>query len=205
MSEILQSMNANTGLLTVTLTAVMVILTWLYVHYTKKILQTNQKTIEEVREQAWLASRAYMVVRIVFKHKYVCALELANEGKSSARNVRLSLDRDVFQGGDPKRRINDLPVFARALDAVPPGIRSSVYLWPGTIKPGTELYPDKFKITATYETLGRNIAEETTLDVYLYTEFPAAPTEESLETIAGSLEEIKKVFDKLGPRLQFTS
>ena len=202
MGYILQSMNAYTGLFTVTSTAVMVILTYLYVRYTKLIHQANQKMIEEIKEQAWLSGRAYMVVRLVFKRRYMCALELANEGKSPARRVRLALDRDVFQMGDLTRRINDFPVFSRDLEVFPPGIRSSIILWPGTVKPGTDRYADKFKITVSYETLGRNVEEETLLDVYLYSEFPPSSMEESLEKIAETADEIKKVLDKLTSRMQ---
>ena len=202
MIAILQSMNAYTGVFTVALTAVMVMLTYLYVRYTKLILEANHKTLEEVKEQAWLASRAYLVFRLVFKHQCICAFELANEGRSPARSVRLSLDRGIFQGGNREKRINDLPMFSRGLEVVPPGVRSSVLLWSGTVKPGTELYPDKFKITARYETLGRNVQEETTLDVYIYSEFPPYSIEESLQKMARTLDEIKKTSEKLSFRMQ---
>ena len=176
-------LNNNTG-------SLMVLLTFVYVVCTIKMLR-------QFKEQAWLANRAYVVVRLVFRQKMMLTLELANEGRSPAQALKLSLDRDVYQGGDTKKRLNDMPLFSETYQTVPPGGTYFLILWPGIVPLGSELYPKEFKVTANYETLGRRIKEETTLHPLLYAEFPSLATEESLEKIAGVLEETKKTLEKI--------
>ena len=176
-------LNHNTGLL-------MVLLTFIYVVCTVIMLL-------QFKEQAWMANRAYVVVRLTFRHKMLLMLELANEGKSPAQVLKLSLDRDVYEGGDTKKRLNDMPLFSETYQTVPPGGRYFHYLWPGGAKVGTELFPKEFKVTASYESLGRPVREETTLHPFLYAEYPSLAPEESLEKLAGCLEETKKTLEKI--------
>jgi len=168
----------------------MVLLTFVYVLYTIKILR-------QVREQTWLANRAYIVLRLVFRGKILLALELANEGKSPAEDLKLALDRDLYQNGEVSKRINDMPMFSETFATVPPGGKYHVFLWSGTVVLGTDLFPTEFKITATYRSLARAITEETTLHPLLYAEFPALAIEESLEKLPGILEEMKKTLEKI--------
>jgi hypothetical protein len=179
-------LNNNTG-------SLMVLLTFIYVVCTMLMLR-------QFKEQTWLTNRAYVVVRLAFRGKMELVLELANEGKSPAQALKLSLDRDLYQFGDTKARINDMPLFAETFRTVPPGGTYFLFLWPGTAPLGTELYPKEFKVTANYGTLGRRIREETTLHPLLYAEFPSLATEESLEKIAGGLEETKKTLEKIVSR-----
>jgi len=188
--ELLRTVNENTGVL-------MVILTMFYVWYTRRIVSLNTRTLEEVKEQAWLANRAYVVLRLVFRQKMYCTLELANEGRTPARNVRLLLDRDLFVMCDPTKKLNDFPIFSEQFELIPPGVKTYFYLWPGTVKPGGELVPDMFRITATYEALGRRVSEETTLHLHIYEEFPPSWIEESLEKVPPILDEMRKTLEKI--------
>jgi hypothetical protein len=181
----------------VVLTAVMVLLTGIYVYYTKRIVLANRTMLDEVREQAWLANRAYIVVRLAFRQRFHLTLEIANEGKSPAQGLKLSLDRDVYQGGDKSKRINDMPMFSESYETVPPGGRYFLYLWPGTVVLGTELFPKEFKVTASYKSLGRPVREDTMLHPLLYAEFPSLAIEESVEKVPGALEGMKNSLEKI--------
>jgi hypothetical protein len=176
-------LNNNTG-------SLMVLLTFIYVVCTMLMLR-------QFKEQTWLTNRAYVVVRLAFRQKMELVLELANEGRSPAQALKLRLDRDLYQFGDTKKRINDMPLFAETFRTVPPGGTYFLFLWPGMVSLGSELYPKEFKVTANYQTLGRRIEEETTLHPLLYAEYPPLSREESLEKLAGIAEETKKTLEKV--------
>lgn len=190
--ELLRALNANTG-------ALMVLLTAFYVYYTRRILLSNRQTLEEVKEQVWQANRAYVNLRLTIHDRSLCMLELSNDGKTPAHSVRLALDRDIFQMMDPKKRINDLPMFSETFEAIPAGARYSLYLWPGAQKAGTDVIPSEFKVTATYEAMGRPVSEVTALHIHMLegTDFPPAAVEESLEKLPRILDEIRKTLEKI--------
>lgn len=181
--DLIGTLNDNTG-------SLMVLLTFVYVVCTIIMLMQFAK-------QAWLGNRAYLVVRLAFRGKMMLTLEIANEGRSPALALKLNLDRDLYQMGDTKKRINDMPLFSETYQTVPPGGNYFLILWPGMVPLGSELYPKEFKVTANYRTLGRRIKEETTLHPLLYAEYPPLAAEESLEKLVGILEETKKTLEKI--------
>ena len=80
MTEFLQTLNENAGTL-------LAILTALYVYYTRRILFIYYQTLKELKEQNWQANRAYVVPRLTFQQKMLSVLEIANPGRTPARNV----------------------------------------------------------------------------------------------------------------------
>ncbi len=171
----------------------MVVLTFIYVACTILMLR-------QFKEQTWLASRAYVVVRLAFRQKDMLTLELTNDGRSPAEVLKLTLDRDVYQIGDTKKRINDMPLFSETYQTVPPGGRYFLILWPGMVPLGSELYPKEFRVKANYRTLGRRIKEETTLHPTLYAEYPPLNAEESLEKLVAGLEQTNKGLERMVSR-----
>ena len=114
----------------------------------------------------------------------------------------MKLDRDLYQFGSREKRINDIPLFSKINEVMPPGTRYYVLLWSGTEKVGTDYVPDQFKVTASYETLGVKVSEDTTLHVGIYEgqNFPPRTIEDSLERSLRILEDLKRLFDKLSWR-----
>ncbi len=197
------SLNDYSGVLQALFAGFMVILTALYVYFTKKILESNRRTLETVLDETWHSTRAMILVQPTFRDKDIFALKISNEGKSVAKNVEFHLDRDLPYMFDSKQKINDFFLFSEKIPTVPP---HSVYrfdLWPGYAAPG-EGCPEGFRITARYETMGRNVEETTIvpLKIWLGQPYPARRIEESLEKIDQRLEEIVKFLNNISFKLR---
>ena len=180
-------LNENTGSLMVLLTLVYVVCTMVMVRL--------------LMNQAWETNRGYVAVRLTFHQQMLLTLEVANQGKSAARRLKLSLDRDIYEAFDSKeKKLNDMPLFSDTIETMPAGDRYFLYLWPGTVKLGGEKFPREFKVTAAYETLGRRIVEETTLHPVLLYQFVPMTVEESLERAVKALQETRAIQEKIVSR-----
>ncbi len=196
-------LNTYAGVLQVFFAGCMVTLTALYVHFTKKILESNRRTLDTVVDQTWHSTRAMILVQPTFRDKAIFALKISNEGKSTANNVEFHLDRDLLFMFDSKQKVNDFFLFSETIPTVPPGAVYYVDLWPGYAAPG-EGCPAEFCVTARYQTMGRNVEERTTVSVkiWLGQVYPARQVEESLEKIDGRLAEIVKFLNSLSFKLR---
>jgi hypothetical protein len=190
LNELLKVLNDYTG-------ALMVLLTATYVFFTGAMVVASLKSIKAARDQSWWTSRAYVVLRLVFREQMVLAFEVTNEGKTPARMLKLTLDRDIFEFGERDKRVNDFPMFSTPIAAFPAGSKCSFSLWLGTVKLGGDLYPAQFTVTATYESLGRSVTEETALSAEVFREFPPLTVEESLHKVTKDMNEVKETLKKM--------
>ncbi len=186
------------------------ILTAVYALYTKRVLSSQEKTLEEIRRQGEAASRAYVVVKAVLTQRQLFALQIANEGKSPATNLRLAIDRDLYQYGKKEEKINRLPLFSKATVSLPPGSRYAIALWTDSQcfgKKVNELCPREFNIEASYESLGRKYEEKWNIDLAFYALHMRPPyevaesTERMVYFIKSLTEAVSSLVGLLGKRM----
>ena len=141
----------------------------------------------------------YVVPRLQYDDQRMQQLLISNEGKTPARNITLSLDREILGIGDPAMPINALPWFSETVATMSPGDKFFFTLWSGYDKPGTKDIPKEFTILASYETLGKRVREETHLHVQLSQgqTFPPRTTQHYLREISQRVESLTKSLDTL--------
>jgi hypothetical protein len=196
--EFIEFSQAVSSFVMVILTAVYVYCTWKIVDANRKMVAAGQANIEESRKVSWQTSRAFVVPRLLLRD-FLFWLEISNSGKSSAENVNLRFDRDVYQMGCSDRRINEMPLFSKTIATIPPGASYYVILWAGGDKPGSNLVPNELTIIADYQSLCRPIHEETILDVKIYEgqDYPPRSVEEHLKKLTQATDKIAVATGKL--------
>lgn len=181
-------------------TALLCIVTGFYVILTRKILKSNQQAVCVMREQMEASLRPYIGICtfIVPGNSMVC-LKISNTGKTSAENVRIRLDRDFFQYGrtTPESNLTNAYVFQNTIKTFPPGTELLFYLGLGfqifDDKTDPKLTPPQFTVNVRYNYSGREVCEETTIDLEAY-RMTSLPPQEAIVT---QLKEIVKAIDKL--------
>jgi hypothetical protein len=185
-----------------------------YSWLTFRILQTNEKAVAAMTEQALVMklqveamqaqseanSRPYIGVSpFVFRGGHMIYLRIENDGRTAASNLVLAVDKDFFTWSNPKKNLRSFRVFSHPIQSFPPGSRIVIAL--GTYGqvfcdgPGHEHgMPREFSITATY-TFGSTTYTETTaidLNQFFNTEPDPDPNVEQLKKIVEALQQLKK-------------
>lgn len=93
------------------LTALLVIITAVYVILTHHIAQANRASVAAIREQTSALNRPYLVVNAILQKDLTnLYLRIANLGRTAATNLHLSLDRDFYRAGrtdDPSMNLGN--------------------------------------------------------------------------------------------------
>lgn len=152
------------------LTGILVLLTGYYAITTHRILRANEKAVKAVNEQNEALTKPYVHATLGFlSDAPVYVLKIKNHGKSSAKNLRLTVDREFITFGSTGKNIQELPAFSRPISNFSPDAELNYWLGTGPdIHSGENksVKEDGFIITAEYEYLDKKIVEKTVIDFH---------------------------------------
>ncbi|WP_243295289.1 hypothetical protein [Geothrix mesophila] len=183
------------------LTGVLAVITAFYAWVTYKILRANEKVVEAMREQAVAMTRPYVVIAPgLTLDSPTFYLRISNQGKTSAMNLRLTLDKPFHKYGESAKDhdLTTFNAFTQPIDSFPPG--SEIVF---TLAQGFKVFanskesptmPHTFSVTADYEFNGQRVKEENHIDLrpYLGANIPQDPHLTKLGGIIDSLNTIAK-------------
>lgn len=158
------------------LTFLLVLITAMYAFFTFKILNANQNSVLAMQEQIEASTRPYVSIRISMQvEEPFFYLNIENIGKTAAKNLKLSIDKDFYQYGEKseEKNIKNFPIFNELINEFTasthlfyPLINSAVIL---NDEADTKLVPRKFKIMAEYSySTKKNVVEEFNFDLSVY-------------------------------------
>ncbi len=180
------------------LTGILALITAIYAYLTHRMAKASEASVEAVRQQSEDALRPYISISPFIRPQALFLyLRVANSGRTGARNLRLTLDRDFFQWGEadkPDHNLRNYNAFSLPIDNLAPGAELLFALGQGWVllgeKSNPHATPVQFNITATYEFYGKTVEETNRIDLrpYLGTEGEHDPLVEELERIRKVLE-----------------
>jgi hypothetical protein len=181
------------------LTAILVFVTAIYAWLTHRLAVATEASVEALKSQSETALRPYVTVApFVRSHTPFLYLRISNTGRTSARNLRLTLDRDFFQWGEskqPDKNLRNMTVFSTPIDSFAPGAELILALGQGWVIFGQdakpEITPSQFSVTAAYEFFGKSVEELNQLDLR-----PFSGTEGERDPIVEELERIRQALEK---------
>jgi hypothetical protein len=185
------------------LTAVLVVITGLYAFFTFKIMRANEKTLEAVRLQTEAALRPYLDIGVITPpNSHMFMLRIANSGRTAAKNIRMTLDRDFFQYGKAEgTNLRTATAFSQVIEQMSPGaeIRFGLAFGPQLVGESIDerLTPPVFSITATYSFGETTVTEKTTIDVRPYRAAMRIPDPVATELAGLRTEQLAKIASAL--------
>lgn len=162
---------------------------------TYKTVQANRAAVEVMRAQLEATTRPYVLVGVVVRPMSTfLQLRITNTGGSSAKALRLSLDKDYFFNGEEgeSRNLRNYSVFREAIAEFPPQTELLFHLGVGHRILRSDRCPTQFTVSARYQHAGREFAESTAVDLRPYGNSgkPTDPIAERLESIQSELKVI---------------
>lgn len=192
------------------LTGLLVLITGFYAWATFRILKANQDMATAMARQLELQLRPY-VQPFLFIHPgtNIFCLRVKNMGKSAATNLRLSLDRNLFQFGEKRdeKNLRNLIAFSQPIQSFPPSAELEFWLAQGPHLFGANVddnvTPRIFSVTAAYEYSGKSVEETTTIDFrpYLNSDIPRHYVAHELHEILRVLQDLKRTLDELSRKI----
>lgn len=176
------------------LTAVLALITGLYVLFSFFILLANRKAVAIMKQQVETIQRPYITIRTSSDSNMI-QLIVSNTGKSAASKLRLEVDRNFYRYGNKKedKNLNNLFVFKEEIEGFPPGLTLKFTLVEGFKIFGpqfnAELTPLVFNIKATYYYLNKKFIENTPIDLRSY--------DQSLIITDPIASQIKRIYNHL--------
>jgi hypothetical protein len=173
------------------LTAILVVITGFYAFVTFKMLKA-------MRDQIETSLRPYVTVGLVVELFPIFHLKVANEGRTSANRLRLTISHDFFSFGEKRDEMNlaksnafnkEIPCFSPGAELFFPLAQSFVVFGE---KADPAVTPSRFSVTARYSYGDKTVEERTDVELtpYLTTwPRPDARTAE-LEKIREALEKV---------------
>ena len=182
------------------LTAVLVVITAVYAYLTHRIAKASEASVAAINRQSEASLRPYITISPFVRPKALFLyLRVANTGRTSAENVRLTLDRDFFQWGkadSPSRNLRNQNTFSLPIDSVAPGTELLFGLGqPWVIfaeAADPAVTPLQFTVAAAYEFFGKRVDETTHIDLR-----PYIGSEGESDALIEELERIRKELEKL--------
>ena len=188
------------------LTGVLVLVTIVYAWSTFRIQQANENVVALMRQQLEQALRPYISIGIFqYPGNSIFFIRIRNTGRTAAVQLRLSLDKVVYQfEGTPEEiDLNRTTIFSEITESFPPEAELLVPIHAGIplFRQSTdrEKSPLVFKITAAYQYSNNNVTEHTTIDLrpYARAHRPIDPIHNDLEAISKNLHEIRSAIQNL--------
>lgn len=186
------------------LTALLLFVTAYYAWITSRILLANKEAVAAMREQSEAMTRPYIQPTLaLLPGSPIFVLRVKNTGKTTARNLRLGLDKDFYQLGNKSRNLRALNAFKEPILSFPPG--SEFMFWLGTgpemLGPTHDdnLMPQVLAVTATYEYSDKRVTEATIVDVrpFLDTDIPLDPVTHGMKDITQAIQKVGDGLRKL--------
>jgi len=135
--------------------------------------------------------RPFVTVSLLLRHNHMIYLRVANDGHSSASDVRFAVDQHIPTMGT-NTPFTELPLFANGSACIPSGAQYFFVLGGAPVILGDDAaFPEKFGVTVTFDWRGRAISESTVVDVGSYKGSQASPRTEP-EAIEDLTDELKK-------------
>ncbi len=183
------------------LTAILVLITGFYAWVTHRILQANEAAVRAMEKQSKALSRPYVHATLsLLVDTPIYVLTIKNHGRTAAKNLRITMDRDypAFGGGDSERNLRELFAFREPIESFAPA--AELNFWLGTASDVHDPYKEApediegFRITLKYEFSGETVVEESTIDFrpFLYSDLPRHHVAHALKEIGKTLENIRK-------------
>ncbi len=174
------------------LTGALVLITGFYAWVTHGILRITQ-------DQTEAFNRPHVTIALYnLPRNPIIYLKIANTGRTSANNLRLTIDQDFFAFGERKehRNIANFSAFKEEIQSFLPGAELIFALAQGFVLFGDEADPEctptVFNVTATYSYAGKAVTETTTVDLQPY--FSAQlPPDSMIDALKGIREELKHI------------
>jgi hypothetical protein len=183
------------------LTGILIFVTAIYAYLTHRMVVASEASVKALRDQSEAMLRPYITAApFVRPHTTALYLRITNSGRTSAENLRLTIDRDFFQFGETGRSEKNLRIksaFTTPIDSFAPGNQLIFGLGIGSMILGTGASPGatplQFTITAAYDYFGKKVEEANRIDLraYIGSEGERDPVVEELERIRVLIE--KKV------------
>lgn len=184
--------------------ATLVIVTILYVIFTYSISESHERSVQVMKEQSETYYRPYVTISHNLTPPSMIELIIANKGKTAAKDLKLSIDKDFYQLGtsNDNYKISNLPAFKNKIETFPPDSKITLELMSGselekkTIDdPATPLV---FTITATYSFNNKYVTENTIIDLrqYIKTFIYKSSLEREIENLTKEFKELNKFIKK---------
>jgi len=182
------------------LTFALVVVTGFYVFFTYRILGANQRLVTLMQDQLESGLRPYIVIStFVTPGNPMICLKISNTGRMTAENLELRWDKDFYQYGqkEDKYNLRKAYAFQNVIETFVPGAELLFYLGMGfqifADDTDPKLTPSRFTIKATYSYSGKEVAEQTTIDLEAYRKTSLPPE----DALVSQLKEIAKALDRI--------
>ena len=145
--------------------------------------------------------RPYIAVDVfVERGSHIFRLRIRNLGKSAAANLRLSLDRDFCQFGNPEHNLRNTYAFRENVATFPPNFELIFDLDVSHQvlgKKAPEVTPTKFKVSWFYTFVDKHYEDSTEVDLETFLDSCANP-----EPLVDELRGISKSLEKLASAIK---
>ena len=182
------------------LTGALVIITGFYAWATYQILKANKSVVEVMQEQNEAISRPYITVSPKFEaDNPIFYLTICNAGRTSARNLRLSIDKSFYKFGEikPDSDLATYSAFTQPIDTFAPGSEMTFALAQGFVvfaeNADESIMPKKFTVVAEYDYgLDRSAKESHIIDLrpYLEADIPQEALIRKMKALIKAVEKI---------------
>lgn len=179
------------------LTALLVLITGFYAWATYRMLGV-------MAEQAEATTRPYISISTFLEpDNPIFYLRISNTGKTSASNLRLSIDRSFWKFGESTSRsdISTFGVFNQPIDSFAPGSEIVVSLAQGFVifaeNADQTKVPQCFAVTASYGYGKRTVTEVSNIDLRPYRN-ANVPQDATIRKLGEISDTLKALADKLG-------
>lgn len=186
------------------LTATLVLVTASYAILTYRLVKANEEMVEHMKSQMEDLNRPLITATILTEpDNPIFYLLIANQGRTTAKNLRLRLTKSFQQFGESgaSRDISNFPAFTNEIASFPSGSELIFGLAQGFVifekETEREGLPWKFSIIAEYDFGGKEFSEEHCIDLngYRSAAIPQDPIVSKLKDISQKLEQIAKQND----------
>jgi hypothetical protein len=162
---------------------------------TYKTVQANRAAVDVMKAQLEATTRPHILVGVVVRPMSTfMQLRISNTGASSAKRLRLTLDKDYFFNAEenPSQNLRTYSAFTQEIAEFPPQAELLFHLGVGHRILQSDRSPTQFTVSASYEYAGRSASETSSIDLRPYGNSgkPIDPTAERLEGIQSELKAI---------------
>lgn len=184
-------------------TALSVVISGAVAVVTYKTVQASRAAVEVMKAQLEATTRPYILVApVVRSMSTFLLLRIVNTGGSSAKQLRLSVDKDFFFNAEdqPNKNLRSLSAFTTPIAEFAPQTELLIHLGIGHKIFSSDLTPLQFTVTAKYEYAGRTVEEQTVIDLQ-----PFKHSGKPIDAVAERLEDIRDELRKITSTRQNSS
>jgi hypothetical protein len=197
----MDSMNGVIAALSALSNPILVAITFVYAFITYRILVATRRATDLMHRQFEESLRPYIAVDVfVERGSHIFRLRIRNLGKSAAANLRLSLDRDFCQFGNPEHNLRNTYAFRENVATFPPNFELIFDLDVSHQvlgKKAPEVTPTKFKVSWFYTFVDKHYEDSTEVDLETFLDSCANP-----EPLVDELRGISKSLEKLASAIK---